>query len=354
MKRLTVVIPGYKTPESDWRRCLRSVLSSVGEGDEIICVDDGSPVRPLFLNDLASQDSRIKVIYLEHNHGQGHARNVALDEVSSKYVTFVDSDDEVVSGVYDTSLKMAENENLDIVFFGLRTIWTNDGLYLDDIPPRKAYGLLGPEGWREIVNKRFSHYPWNKIYKVDFITRNGYPWNKPLRFDPDGMPCEDIMFNLSCVIRGSRWGSIDKIGYIYYRNHASSLSRYKRTGHHGVLQASEMWKDYKKACNGAGVFGSFGECSEADIAWMDWDNMWMKGSPIALRDRYRWLVSNRGLLLGGGSSLKRKILSQSSTAFFLYELCYRFMRGRFYIRPIRRWHIRSLYPAVRNWDYCKC
>ena len=79
MKRLSVIIPGYNTPDAWWRRCVGSVKAALGPDDEVVCVDDGSSQRPLALESLAKEDSRVKTVYLEKNMGLPTARNAGLD-----------------------------------------------------------------------------------------------------------------------------------------------------------------------------------------------------------------------------------------------------------------------------------
>lgn len=54
--RLTVVIPGFRTPEARWGRSVGSVLAAVDDRDEVICVDDGEGVA--FLDRLCREDGR--------------------------------------------------------------------------------------------------------------------------------------------------------------------------------------------------------------------------------------------------------------------------------------------------------
>ena len=101
-KRLSVIIPGYNTPDGLWRRCVSSVLNATCDDDEIICVDDGSTKAkmPIFDN------PRVRQIYLEENCGQACARNKALDIAKGEWVAFVDSDDEIVPDIYERGIRM--------------------------------------------------------------------------------------------------------------------------------------------------------------------------------------------------------------------------------------------------------
>lgn len=86
---LSIIMPVYNT-EKYILRCLKSLELLNGE---IIIVDDGSTdMSPLILEDYASKHDNIKVIYNNHKGAQ-QARLIGLQQVRTKYFSFVDSDD---------------------------------------------------------------------------------------------------------------------------------------------------------------------------------------------------------------------------------------------------------------------
>ena len=99
MVKLSVIIPGYNTPEAWWRRCVDSVKRPLGPDDEIILVDDGSSDGAKFLDTLGC-----KVIH-KQNGGLASARNAGMAVAQGEFVTFVDSDDEVMPGTFPCCLK---------------------------------------------------------------------------------------------------------------------------------------------------------------------------------------------------------------------------------------------------------
>lgn len=88
----SIIVPIYKVEEY-LDRCIQSLIRQTFTDIEIILVDDGSPDNcPIFCDEYAKQDSRIKVIHKE-NGGLSDARNTGLDVAKGDYVIFVDSDD---------------------------------------------------------------------------------------------------------------------------------------------------------------------------------------------------------------------------------------------------------------------
>lgn len=332
MKRLSVIIPGYNTPKAWWQRCVSSVQAAIGPDDEIIVVDDGSKV-PVEAN-WFGPDERIRLLRRD-NGGLARARNSAFDVAVGQFVTFVDSDDKVYPETFEHCLLSLNDSNADIVIYGVRTIWPDEGLQKTDVEKDKYYGELSAEGVLYLVNHRLFNYACNKVYRADFLHKNR------LLFDPDGMPCEDIIFNLNCVMAGAKWCMVEYVGYVYYRCGMTLLSSYKPSNKTGLLHASDAWLKYK--CNvsdGFIVFGKFGECDAASMLHDEWANLWKHHSPFDWRQKREWLVAHKEHMKCT-KSLSRMMLEMSVLT-FLRKYCY--------VRPIRRWNIKRQYPYAVEWN----
>ena len=89
---LSIIIPVYDT-EAYLPTCLNSILSQNVTDYEVLLVDDGSTDRSgVICDEYAAKDNRIRVFHKE-NGGVSSARNLALDNATGEWVTFVDSDD---------------------------------------------------------------------------------------------------------------------------------------------------------------------------------------------------------------------------------------------------------------------
>lgn len=93
MMKFSILIAVYNA-ERYLPACLDSLRRQTLTEWEAICVDDASTDRSWdVLQQYANMDSRIKTVRLEENHGQGHARNVGLQQAAGQWVAFLDSDD---------------------------------------------------------------------------------------------------------------------------------------------------------------------------------------------------------------------------------------------------------------------
>ena len=305
--RLSVIVPGYNTPRALWRRCVASVLIAAGSDDEVICVDDGSDVavsEAWFAGVDDKVDKRIRIVR-KQNGGLSSARNAALEVARGEYIAFVDSDDEVHPDAFERCVGKLTATKSDICIYGVKVIWVDEDLSKTDMPDDRTYGELSPEDVKDLSDCWLFNYACNKVYRTDFLCSHG------LRFDEDGMPCEDVIFNLNCVMARARWCSIDYVGYVYYRAGMSLLSRYKPSNLVGMRLASDTWKRYKQVVPEArSVFGSFGELTAASIAAAERRNRLCPGSPY-------WLARPYNLL-----------------------------RNLLYVRAVRRWRLRRMFQDV--------
>ena len=329
-KRLSIIVPGYNNPSGWWCRCVESVLANIGEQDEVICVDDGSIVRPECLEGIAAGDSRVRIIYRDTNGGLSSARNTALEVAKGEYVTFVDSDDQVLPDTYEKALSCMERLHYDIAMYGVRSHWVNERLVQDDEPEYREIGLMTPQDVDREYQRGILNYAWNKVYRRSFLNEH------KLKFDPDGMPCEDIIFVLQCIICGAKWVTINHIGIIYYRTHATLLSRYQKSYLKGTRQAGKIWTAYKEAFPEAcDILRHNGNVDEMSLARGEWNNIWKEGAPFSLRQRWLYLKQHA------------EITNRPLIAFFLSKLVYSFLRKYFYVRPVQKWHIKRVYPRAK-------
>ena len=93
---VSIVIPIYNRANT-LHYCINSVLSQDYVNWELLLVDDGSTDRSSEIcKEYTEKDERIRYFYQE-NKGAGPARNYGLKEAKGAWITFVDSDDAIMS-----------------------------------------------------------------------------------------------------------------------------------------------------------------------------------------------------------------------------------------------------------------
>ena len=112
--QISIIVPVYKV-EKYIDECVQSILKQSYSVWELILVDDGSPDRcGEICEHYAAKDDRIKVIH-KSNGGLSDARNVALDIINGKYVTFIDSDDFISRTYLEEMVRFMKVYDADIV-----------------------------------------------------------------------------------------------------------------------------------------------------------------------------------------------------------------------------------------------
>jgi len=169
---LSVIIPVYNA-EKFLTRCISSVANQTYRNLEIILVDDGSTDNSADMCDIwKKSDSRVHV-YHQKNAGPGVARNTGIELSRGGWITFVDSDDWVESGMYENMLRAAAKSGSMIIGCP-STIECADGTHrenMDDIPE----GILNKnqciidflEGnrhaWGAVHNKIYKSCLWDNV-----------------------------------------------------------------------------------------------------------------------------------------------------------------------------------------------
>lgn len=137
--RVSIVIPVFNSAFY-LEKCLKSVVNQVYELLEILIVNDGSTDSSKEIIDaFALKDKRIVAIHKE-NGGIGSAYKKAFELITGDYVLFVDSDDWLEPNAVENLIKLAVENDADMVSFGIRAFNPQGGEVL--LPTLKNINLI--------------------------------------------------------------------------------------------------------------------------------------------------------------------------------------------------------------------
>ena len=233
-KLVSIVVPIYNV-EKYLDRCISSIASQTYRNLEIILVDDGSPDNcPSICDEWAKKDSRIVVVHKE-NEGLGRARNTGIDNATGEYICFFDSDDYIEYDTIEACVKIASDNNADLVVFGHddvtpdmkqigvhipkspKNIFSGEEIKKELLPNSLYCNLQSGEDWNMVMSA------WNKLYSMDVIRKNTWRFvSERDIISEDFYSLTELYGYLNCVC------VIDKAFYHYVVNN-SSLSRSYRT-----------------------------------------------------------------------------------------------------------------------------
>ena len=221
---ISVIVPVYNS-EKYLGQCLDSLTLQTYGNLEILCINDGSEDNSLnLLKKYSKEDSRIKIIN-QQNSGQSHARNKGLEVAKGEYISFVDSDDWISLTLYNKFIKALNASN-----GGFDTYMFNYTSYFERPHPNCFNNLSGinPERWQ---GKKPNHIYtsddcttpfsgnmgiWNKIYKKDLLTDNGF------RFEEDYI-FEDQLFYTQTFFESKGMYINFEVQYFYRQNEISTV-----------------------------------------------------------------------------------------------------------------------------------
>ena len=120
--KISIIVPAYNI-EQYVVNTVHSICAQTHRNLEIILVNDGSKdATPKLLEQLANEDSRIKVLHKE-NGGVTKARLAGVEIATGEWIGFVDGDDYIEPHMYEMLVKNAVTYKADISHCGYRMVF---------------------------------------------------------------------------------------------------------------------------------------------------------------------------------------------------------------------------------------
>jgi glycosyltransferase involved in cell wall biosynthesis len=204
---------------------------------EIILVNDGSDDGSDEIIKSYLHDKRIKYIS-QSNHGQGHARNRALDIATGEYIYFIDSDDYIELSTLQNCLTQLKKESICV--FGVNTF--KDGIKRIDLEYRNdsydskvAFKML-------LKGELFNYSPCNKIISADIIKNNAI-------YFPEKRGMEDFLFILKCFYYSKEIYTNEGLYYYYRQTIGSSSKIFNSNKIYNTIEVIYEIEDFYKSIN---------------------------------------------------------------------------------------------------------
>lgn len=223
----SIIVPVYNT-EKYIEKCLDSIYKAIDTDCEVIIINDGSKdncdnIIKKYIEKLKNEDYKKNTTYIKkENKGLADTKNVGISLAKGKFISVVDSDDQITEDFYITARNHI-NKN-DIIIYDL---------YLDyEQNPKKnrTERAIREDAEGELINKIFHGAmlgsSCNKIIKKDLYT---------LQF-PVGKEYEDVAVTPFILC------DTDKIKYIPHPNYI-----YLQRGQ-SIVSSNTLDKAFYKIC----------------------------------------------------------------------------------------------------------
>lgn len=229
MPKVSIIIPVYKV-EKYIHECLNSIKNQTFSDWECILIDDGSPdLSGQICDEYANEDSRFRVFHVE-NGGVSKARNIGLNEMSGKWVMFVDSDDLIALDTLSICLSKMESHKLDLLQFSftrkIADLNKHDNVFTD---------VLSLEGY--IKERKFIVCVGGSLLLSSIIK------DYRLSFDTTLKLAEDQIFMYQYMNLAERLQRVDNMLY-YYRDNTDSATSHQKSD--DIEKSIKNLSDYKK------------------------------------------------------------------------------------------------------------
>jgi len=231
--KISIIVPIYNV-ENYLGRCLDSLLTQDYEDFEVIAINDGSTDNSLtILQEYAKNDPRIYILNKENN-GVSLARNDGLLKAKGEFIGFVDPDDWIEPQMYKDMLKVAEEDNIDIVMCSYtREFGTHSKEKMFAFPERCNYfdeevhkrilrRLVGPLN-EEVANPELLDAwgtVWSKLYRAELIKNNNLQFVDLSEIGSN----EDTLFNIHACYYAKSFVFLNKPYYHYWRANNTSIT----------------------------------------------------------------------------------------------------------------------------------
>jgi glycosyltransferase involved in cell wall biosynthesis len=212
--KISIIVPVYNS-EKYLEACLDSIIKQTYSNFEIILVNDGSTDSSYNICSQFAEKYNNIVLINQENKGVAESRNVALENCTGEYVSFIDSDDYVEPEFLYGFVSVLKNyPSSDWIIQGIiidypdrtQTTSLDDG-YSVDSEILDSFKLLG--------SRFVNGFTVNKLYKLDIIQANKLNFQFTLK--------EDLLFNLKYCNCISSIATTSKQYYHYIQSGGGSL-----------------------------------------------------------------------------------------------------------------------------------
>lgn len=195
MSFISVVIPAFNV-ENQLRKCLDSVLNQSFTDWELILVDDGSTDGTSKIADeYACKDVRISVIH-KKNGGVSSARNLGLEMVKGKWVTFVDSDDCIESSFFKTFVDRLEEKQFELFMGDVKQISLKNQSFVEYGLRTTVCSLKEAIQNDKILRSGDLHA---KMFYADIIKNQNMSFDEKIHYSEDGLFFDTYLLYVSYV-----------------------------------------------------------------------------------------------------------------------------------------------------------
>jgi glycosyltransferase involved in cell wall biosynthesis len=212
-----IIIPFFNA-EKTIEKCLYSCIEQTFKDIIIVCVDDGATDNSTrIIETIKEKDKRIFIIHNWTNESLLVSRFKPIPQFQSRYVLYLDSDDEIAQDACQKLFDILSVKSYDVLEFGFKYIYLN--YYYIPVDTGNATYLK----FLLLRTKKYSSSVINKAYRYDIIDKA----KNSMSFFYCNMG-EDVYCSAIFASLAESRGVLNEVLYFYNDTNGMSTNRNKR------------------------------------------------------------------------------------------------------------------------------
>jgi glycosyltransferase involved in cell wall biosynthesis len=221
MIKISVIIPIHRVEASYLKQCLNSLRAqTLKEFEAILILNDSTNEEKELSEKFYTEDSRFK-LFKTDVADVSTARNIGLDHIQGKYITFLDCDDWFSENALQILFNLMECNQTEIGIANTQKIWNNG----------KKQTLFN--FYNHIEDALLKRIP--NVGVCGFVLKNDIIQKNQIRFQEDLKLSEDRVFFFEYYLYCKKIAYSNEIIY-FYRQHSSSVCKSKHTHEQAIQQ----------------------------------------------------------------------------------------------------------------------
>lgn len=219
MCKITVIMPSLNVA-SYISQCMDSVINQTLQDLEILAIDAGSTDGTLeILRECEEKDHRIRVV-LSEKKSYGYQMNLGISMARGEYIGVVETDDVIVSDMFECLYKKALETEADYVKGSVEALFERNEVESIRMPIQRIFDedsmydtVIAPCECPKLFLR--DHFLWTGVYRKQFL--------KEIRLNESlGAAYQDVGFLLQVISSAQRAVYLKKPVYLYRQDNENS------------------------------------------------------------------------------------------------------------------------------------
>lgn len=251
---LTIIVPAYNV-EKNIAQCLDSLVNQTVKNHKVIIINDGSSDKTeKICLEYKNRYSDTITYFYQDNQGLGEARNVGLEMVNTRYVSFLDSDDWLNIRYVECFSKLINkiDEQPDMVFT-LPWVYDSVSHRILEWKDKERFDRIF-ECTTNVANKIQTNSINNpelyalevnacrKIYKTSFLKSRFFSFPKHLKW-------EDVPGHFYLLHEANSCVAMPEAGFFYRINQGGQITAGGGASRLDIIPIFEQLLEVEKECN---------------------------------------------------------------------------------------------------------